>query len=150
MSNIVKLKNSDTDKIILTRKALVGLRDYYPGFEEWYNSKIIPNIGKDRNIILATNNGEFSGALILKNNSEKKICTLFINPKNRHKNLSLDFLRIASEELQTYKMPISFNEKVKDYFFENNNFNFYTQDVIGKEYFGYIMYHNPDKELRCI
>ena len=116
MSNIIKLKDTDTDKIILTKKALISLRDYYPEFEAWYDSKIIPNINKDRSVILATNNGEFLGALILKNNIEKKICTLFVNPNNRHKNLSLDFLRIASEELQTYKMPISFNEKVKNYF----------------------------------
>ena len=99
MSNIIKLRSNDIDKIILTRKALVGLRDYYPWFEEWYNSKIVPNIGKDRDIVLVTNNIESSDVLILKNNTEKKICTLFVNPNNRYKNLSLNFLRIVSEEL---------------------------------------------------
>lgn len=93
MSNIIKLRSDDIDKIILTRKVFVSLRDYYPGFEEQYNLKIVPNIGRDRDIILATNNGEFSGALILKNNIEKKICTLFVNPNNRHKNLSLNFFK---------------------------------------------------------
>ena len=34
MSNIIKLRSDDIDKIILTRKVFVSLRDYYPGFEE--------------------------------------------------------------------------------------------------------------------
>ena len=33
MSNIIKLKDTDTDKIILTKKALIFLKDYYPEFE---------------------------------------------------------------------------------------------------------------------
>ena len=81
---------------------------------KWFDNKIIPNINSSRKVILATNDGEFSGALILKP-SEKKICTLFVNENNRNKNLGLDFIRIASEELETYKMLISFNDYVKTF-----------------------------------
>lgn len=153
MANIMVLNEDDDDKLRLMKKSLIGLRNYYPGFEKWFDNKIIPNINSSRKVILATNNGEFSGVLILKS-SEKKICTLFVNENNRHKNLGLDFLRIASEELETYKMFISFNDDVKNFFLNNDYFNFYTKHISDKylknsnEYEGYIMYRNPDKELR--
>ena len=153
MANIMVLNEDDDDKLRLMKKSLIGLRNYYPGFEKWFDNKIIPNINSSRKVILATNNGEFSGVLILKP-SEKKICTLFVNENNRHKNLGLDFLRIASEELETYKMFISFNDDVKNFFLNNDYFNFYTKHISDKylknsnEYEGYIMYRNPDKELR--
>lgn len=153
MANIMVLNEDDSDKLRLMKKSLIELRNYYPGFEKWFNNKIIPNINSSRKVILATNDGEFSGALILKQ-SEKKICTLFVNENNRHKNLGLDFLRIASEELETYKMLISFNDDVKNFFLNNDYFNFYTKRISdkylknSKEYEGYIMYRNPDKEIR--
>lgn len=153
MANIILLNDLDTDKLLLMKKSLIGLRNYYPGFDKWFDNKVIPNVNSSRKVILAMNNGEFSGALILKP-SEKKICTLFVNENNRHKNLGLDFLRIASEELETYKMFISFNDDVKNFFLNNDYFNFYTKCVSDKylknsnEYEGYIMYRNPDKELR--
>lgn len=154
MANIMLLSDYDADKLRLVKKSLLGLRNYYPGFQDWFDTKILPNVNKSRKVLLAMNNGEFSGALILKLGNEKKICTLFVNEQNRHKNLGLDFLRIASEELETYKMSITFNEEVKNFFLNNNHFNFYTTNISDKylensnEYQGYIMYRNPDKELR--
>lgn len=75
--------------------------------------------------------------------------------KNRHKNLGLDFLRIASEELETYKLPITISDEAKSYFFNSNSFNFQTKYVKEnlyaknmKEYIGYILYHDEDKYLK--
>ena len=48
--NILKLKETDTDKIRLVKKSLIGLRDYYPEFSNWFDSKILPNINKSREI----------------------------------------------------------------------------------------------------
>ena len=158
MSNIIKLKETSFDDIILVKRSLMNLRKCYPQFSEWYDSKILPNLDNDtRRIFLATNNGEFSGALILKRtDEEKKVCTLFVNEKkNRHKNLGLDFLRIASEELETYKLPITISDEAKSYFFNSNSFNFQTKYVKEnlyaknmKEYIGYILYHDEDKYLK--
>ena len=105
--NILKLKETDTDKIRLVKKSLIGLRDYYPEFSNWFDSKILPNINKSREIFLAYNSNGFGGALITKNDKEKKICTLFVREENRYNRLGSDFLRIASEELETYKLPIT-------------------------------------------
>ena len=70
--NILKLKETDTDKIRLVKKSLIGLRDYYPEFSNWFDSKILPNINKSREIFLAYNSNGFGGALITKNDKEKK------------------------------------------------------------------------------
>ena len=116
------------------------------------------NIDKDREVFLALQDGQFSGSLILKNDkSEKKICTLFVRDKDRYNGLGLDFIRIASEELETYKLPITVSEDAIDIFSNSRSFNFYQKEVKPnlykkglKEYIGYIMYHDKDKELRGI
>lgn len=157
MGNIVQLNENSGNDLVLVRKSLIGLRNCYPEFGKWFDTKILPHLhDKSREIFLATQWGEFSGALILKNTEqEKKVCTLFINEENRFHHLGSDFLRIASEELETYKLPITVSDEAKDWFFNNRNFNFYTkekqQDLYSEgmaEYLGYIMYHNPDNILR--
>lgn len=158
MSNIIKLSNSDTDKIRLVEKSLIGLRECYPGFQKWFNEKIIPNIRKDRDVFLSYNSDGFTGAMILKNtDSEKKVCTLFVKDKYRYNKLGSDLLRIASEELETYKLPITISSEAIESFINSDNFNFYTENIKDdfykkgmKEYFGYIMFHNSDNMLKKI
>jgi len=153
--NIVKLKETDTDKIRLVKTSLIGLRDYYPEFSNWFDSKILPNINKSRNIFLAYNSNGFGGTLITKNDKEKKICTLFVREENRYNRLGSDFLRIASEELETYKLPITVSKDVINVFTNANGFNFFTERIENNlykkdvdEYIGYILFHNPDLELK--
>jgi hypothetical protein len=157
MANIILLRENDASEIRLMKRSLIGLRDCYPNFENWFDSKIVPNINNGkRQLFLATQNSEFAGALILKNDlDEKKICTCFVNPKYRLNHLGLDFIRIASEELETYKLPISVSDEAKSFFMNNLNFNFYTTKLCTNhykeninEYFGYIMFKNLDKELK--
>lgn len=157
MSNIIKLSEDDPDKILLVKKSLIGLRSCYPGFSEWYDSKIVPQIkNNSREIFLVTNHSEFSGALILKNTKqEKKVCTLFVREDKRFNHLGLDLIRIASEELETYKLPITISSEAIEVFNEASSFNFYQIDKKKSmykkgidEYVGYILFHNPDKELR--
>lgn len=155
MSNIVQLKPNDTYELELVKRSLIGLRSCYPKFEEWFNEKVYPNISKSRQVFLATHNGIFSGALILKNTSnEKKVCTLFVNENNRFNKLGTDLIRIASEELETYKLPITISSEVHDVFSNAESFNFYQTDkrknmyIEGvDEYLGYILFHNPDRTL---
>ena len=157
MANIIRLKYDDTSELELVRKSLIGLRQCYPEFNDWYNTKVVPKLKTGtRKVFLATHDLEFSGALILKDDgNEKKVCTLFVNPKNRFRHIGSDFLRIASEELETYKLPITISDEAKPFFYNNLGFNFYTKEIKPdmykegvNEYLGYILWHNPDKELR--
>lgn len=155
MSNIIQVAPCSAE-IDFVKKALIGLRKCYPGFASWYDTKVVPEIDKSRKIFLATSEGEFSGALILKaTKQEKKVCTLFVNENVRHKGLGTDLMRIASEELETYKLPITISSEATPYFFNSNKFNFFTKDVKTGiynpdyiEYIGYLMYRNPDEDLR--
>lgn len=157
MANIIQLKYDDSSDLELVRKSLTGLRKCYPGFNDWYLEKVLPKLKSGtRKVFLATHDLEFSGALILKDDGyEKKVCTLFVNPNNRFRHIGSDFLRIASEELETYKLPITVSEESKYFFHNNSGFNFYTKEVKPdmyvegmNEYLGYILWHNPDNELR--
>ena len=103
----------------------MGLRSCYPGFSEWYDSKIVPQINKTREIFLVSNHSEFCGAVILKNDTEKKVCTLFVRENERFNHIGLDLIRIASEELQTYKLPITVSSEAIEVFNEARSFNFY-------------------------
>ena len=85
----------------------------------------------------------------------KKICTLFVREENRYNRLGSDFLRIASEELETYKLPITVSKDVINVFTNANGFNFFTEKIENSlykkdvdEYIGYILFHNPDLELK--
>ena len=155
MNKIIQLHKYDTDKILLVKRSLIGLRNYYPDFAKWYDSKIVPNVDNNREIFLSTKDGIFSGALILKNElNEKKICTLFVNPNNRFSHVGNDFLRIASEELETYKLPITISDDAMVYF-NKFRYNFYEKKIVDNmykqgscEHIGYLMYHNPDNEYR--
>ena len=153
--NIIKLKETDYDKIQLTKKSLISLRTCYPKFSSWFDKKILPNINKSRNIFLAYDSNGFGGALITKNDTEKKICTLFVREENRYNKLGSDFLRIASEELETYKMAITISDDIINTFTNAKGFNFLEEEIKSSlykeglnEHIGYILFHNPDLELK--
>lgn len=158
MARIIRLTMNESDKIRLVKNSLLSLRNCYPGFKKWFDKNIALNLEKDREVFLALQDGQFSGSLILKNNKyEKKICTLFVRDIDRYNGLGLDFIRIASEELETYKLPITISENVIDIFSNAKSFNFYQKEVKPNlykkgltEYIGYIMYRDKDKDLRRI
>ena len=158
MARIIRLTVNDSDKIRLVKNSLLSLRTCYPSFKKWFDKNVALNLDKDREVFLALQDGQFSGSLILKNDrAEKKICTLFVRDKDRCNGLGLDFIRIASEELETYKLPITVSEDVIDVFSNARSFNFYQKEIKPNlykkgmnEYIGYIMYHDKDKELRGI
>ena len=158
MARIIRLTSNDSDKIWLVKNSLLSLRTCYPGFKKWFDKNVALNLDRDREVFLALQDGQFSGSLILKNDkSEKKICTLFVRDKDRYNSIGLDFIRIASEELETYKLPITISEDTIDVFSNARSFNFYQKEIKPNlykkgmnEYIGYIMYHDKDKELRGI
>lgn len=152
---IRKVSKNDKSLISLTKSQLSNLRNYYTGFNDWFDNKVVPNIDTTRNVFVAMDGDDFAGALILKNDSEKKICTLFVKENNRFNHIGGDFLSIASKTLKTNDLPISVSDSVKECFFNGKNFNFilekeqqnaYKQGAT--EYFGYIRYHENNKLIQ--
>lgn len=90
----------------------------YPEFATWFMEKHVPGLyNGTRDIVLAISKNEIIGIANLKNDGEKKICTLYIKPLRRRKKeglllveRSFDFL---GTETPLITMPIS---KVKDFF----------------------------------
>lgn len=151
------IKEAKGQDLKLVGKNLSSLRSCYPGFNEWYDSKVIPKVASgERKVFLAENDGNFCGALILKNTEkEKKICTLFVTEDSRFQNIGGDFLRIASDTLKTNKLPITVSDEAKKDFFNNKSFNFFVESEEPNkykhgmtEYVGYIMYHESNEALR--
>lgn len=137
----------EKNELINVRDSLNNLRNYYEGFKEWFDSKILPL--KGRFVFAAFDNDEFAGALILKKELDScKVCTLYVREKNRFNHIGGDFLRIAHDTLQTNKLPISISDEVKEEFFNSRNFNFVCEEERVSaykngvtEYFGYLTFH---------
>lgn len=137
----------EKDELINVRDSLSNLRDYYEGFNKWFDSKILPL--KNRFVFAAFDNKEFAGALILKKELDNcKVCTLYVREKNRFNHIGGDFLRIAHDTLQTNKLPISISDEVKEEFFNSKYFNFVCEEERASaykngvtEYFGYLTFH---------
>ncbi len=137
----------EKNELINVRDSLNSLRNYYEGFNKWFDSKILPL--KGRFVFAAFDNDEFAGALILKKELDScKVCTLYVREKNRFSHIGGDFLRIAHDTLQTNKLPISISDEVKEEFFNSRNFNFVCEEEKASaykegvtEYFGYLTFH---------
>ena len=59
---IRKVSKNDKSLISLTKSQLSNLRDYYTGFNAWFDSKVIPNIDTTRNVFVAIDGDDFAGA----------------------------------------------------------------------------------------
>lgn len=137
----------EKNELINVRDSLNNLRNYYEGFKEWFDFKILPL--KNRFVFAAFDNDEFAGALILKKELDScKVCTLYVRERNRFNHIGGDFLRIAHDTLQTNKLPISISDEVKEEFFNSRNFNFVCEEERVSaykngvtEYFGYLTFH---------
>lgn len=80
----------------------------YPQYKSWYYNKAIPRIleGKGE-IFLATINDEIVGFVNIKNDDEKKICTLYIIENYRKKGIATKLLENAFSYLETTKPLIT-------------------------------------------
>lgn len=132
------------------------IRDCYPGFHKWFAQKVLPNVSSGERLVFGVKkHGNLNGAMILKKTpSEIKLCTLYIGETARHEHIGSDLVRIASEELQTYKIPVTVSETNIEWFIDNPSFNFYivgTRHDLYKtgvtEYTGFCMYRDADYRL---
>lgn len=87
------IRSCSLDPSIIFSK-LSDLVNEYPGFENWYYQKVIPQVvDGSRIIIIAEYEGYLSGIAILKRTLfEKKICTLRVMPKYQRLGIGRELL----------------------------------------------------------
>ncbi|MEQ3644183.1 MAG: GNAT family N-acetyltransferase [Paracoccus sp. (in: a-proteobacteria)] len=78
------------------------LEAVYPNFKNWYWDKVVPGVPlRNRRIFVSMDNGQISGILIAKKQSEKKICTVWVPPKFRRRSVARDLMKNAITWLET-------------------------------------------------
>jgi len=106
-------KNEFTEIINQIYKMTEHLNSTYPGYHEWFFNKQVKGCyTKTRNILFVKNgDGEIVAVSCLKKEAEeKKICTLFVDPKYRMHGLGIILLEESMKYLETTKPLATFSE----------------------------------------
>lgn len=86
---------------------------YYPGFENWYRSRILPGIGFSRWLLKATINGKLVGISILKDDGvEKKICSLRVDINHRGQGIGSTLIKTSIDLLGENRPLITVPQEV--------------------------------------
>lgn len=97
----VRIGAYDTQAITAAYKFLCGLCYEYSNFNKWYYDTVVPGLASGERLIYAvTDSRKIVAILILKNASEKKICTLSVAEDYRKQGIATELLRVACSELQ--------------------------------------------------
>ncbi len=128
------------------------LTDYnksqYPDYYKWYFSKSIPRVlNGTGDIIFYLDGLEIVGISILKNNTEKKLCTFMINSEYRKKGYSKLLLEDSFEYLKTDKPVITIPEFRLDEFSSIINAYAWEKSSIIDNYFSKEIEFNGEKKL---
>ena len=78
------------------------INDTYPEHTKWFMEKFIPGLQKKERmyIIAQDEDNTLAGCVLIKNTEEeKKICTLFVNPKFRRQGLGKQLMEQTLKEL---------------------------------------------------
>lgn len=93
---------------------LSSLRDYYPEFDRWVETKVVPGLSAgERSLLLEYRQGEVAGFAILKNDGvEKKLCCLRVMEGFQNSaGLGIRLFERAFEELNTERPLLSVAEE---------------------------------------
>lgn len=82
-----------------------GVTQLYPGFEDWFLSKVVPGMrGGERRIIAYFLGSMLAGIAICKRTeAEKKLCTLWVSPRARGRGIAIELAGEAFDWLGTTK-----------------------------------------------
>lgn len=64
--------------------------DHYPGFDQWYQARVLPGLADGTRIILTRQDGSgiYGGLIAKRNGEERKICSLLVRPDRRGKGVA--------------------------------------------------------------
>lgn len=98
-------------------KVTLPIKNDYPDYKDWFLNKQVKGINIDRDIIFAMYNEEIVGVSNIKgDNTEKKICTLYIKDCFRKNSIGSNLIKLSCEELETDKPLITISSnKIYDY-----------------------------------
>lgn len=145
MINYYLLSTFKNDSIIFNKlveeilKVTLPVKKQYPNYKNWFLNKHIPQVGINRETIIAVSKNTIVGVANTKcDNSEKKLCTLYIKEGFRFNKIGTTLLNMAFEILGTNKPMITISDDVIFYlrrFINKNNWelsekldNFYSYD----------------------
>ncbi|WP_258036186.1 GNAT family N-acetyltransferase [Pseudomonas putida] len=132
---------SEEELVRFIKTTLLGLSGYYPLFDNWLESKVIPGllIG-ERKIVLEHHRGQFAGLAIVKDDGlEQKLCCLRVLPKYQGTGSGLKLFERSFEILQNQAPLLSIAEEQADTF--RKIFNYYGFELAKK-------YHNYYRPLK--
>lgn len=118
------------------RTSLFGLSGYYPLFDQWLESKVLPGIlSGERSILVEHYRRRFAGLSIVKDDGlEQKLCCLRVMPEFQGSGTGLRLFERAFESLENHMPLLSIAEEQKDVF--KRLFSYYGFEL-AKEYKGY-------------
>ncbi|WP_144431427.1 GNAT family N-acetyltransferase [Aeromonas schubertii] len=100
-------KNVDNTNIayqltLFCNKLFEDVSDFYPDFSGWVSRKVVPGIiNGDREIIIALDSGKQAGYSVIKNTvKEKKICTLYVEPRARNKHIGTAYIKYIKDKIK--------------------------------------------------
>lgn len=98
------------------RIAISHLRElsgFYPGFDSWLSSRVLPGIiAGERSILLENSRGALAGIAIIKDtNLEQKLCCLRVLPVNQGSGVGLRLFERAFDALQNRSPLLSVSEE---------------------------------------
>lgn len=90
------------DEIKIVYQELMNLQNEYPNFKKWFFEKVVPGVFSGERIIVTASDGDILlGIMVLKNSSEKKICTLRVLPEFQRQGIGHLLLDYAISILGT-------------------------------------------------
>lgn len=112
------------------------LKTYYPNYEEWFLQKQIPGLYQGtRDIFLSIDQNKIIGIANVKNEEEKKICTLYITPSYQRKKEGTKLLKKCFTYLNTNAPVISIPSiKIPEYLSFIQKYNWQLSEIQPNRY----------------
>ena len=91
---------------------LADLTTYYPDFESWYWTKVVPGLGdQSRALFVHEERGQFSVVIAKRTLGERKLCTIRTNPKLLGRRIATNLIFEAIDWLRCEKPLITVPEE---------------------------------------
>ncbi len=123
------------------------LENDYPNFNDWFFNKQIKNLKTTRTTLFVQDNKKIIAVAHLKNDNEKKICTIYVREDKRNLKIGTSLLNKSFEILNTTSPIITFKKhKLKEFESIINKYNWKLTDTTTSEY----EYNNFNKKIKVI